>query len=147
MGEKTAAMTMITVHVERLPERGDDGDGEEDERDREQCVDDAADRVVGDPLEVAGDQPECRADERREQRRERRDEKDVPRAGQDPGEDVTSEAVRTEEVLRDGAAPISGVWSNRGSYGVMWSPRTAHTTQKRMTVAPTMKLGLVTSSA
>ena len=54
------------------------------------------------PLKYPVIEPERRSDERCEQGRERRDQQDVPRAREDSGEDVTTESVRTEEVLRRG---------------------------------------------
>src|SRR4029078_2199510 len=80
-------------------ERRHDGDCEQDERDREERVDDAADRVVGDPLEVAGDEAQRRPDERCEKGRERCDEKYVSRPCENSREDVPAQSVCSEEVL------------------------------------------------
>ena len=77
-------------------ERSDNSYRENDERDGQDGIDDPADGVVCDSLEVSRDQPEARPDERCEQRRERGDKEDVARAREHAGEHVSTEAVGAE---------------------------------------------------
>ena len=100
-GVKTTPMTTITV-ARRRPERGDHGDGEDDERKGEDRVDDPADDVVHEPAVVADDEAEDRAENGAEQRGERRDDEDVAGAGDDACEDVAADLVGAEPVRRVG---------------------------------------------
>ena len=87
------------------------------------------------PLKYPRDQPEGRPDERRERGFE---SGAIRRMSLEPARTLEKTSRPSRSVPKkccvEGATPISGVWSKRGSYGVMCSPRTAHATQKRMIV-------------
>ena len=100
-GVKTTPMTTITVGP-GCPERGDDGDGEDDERKGKDSVDDPAYDVVHEPAVVADDEAEDGAENGAEQRGERRDDEDVAGAGDDACENVAPDLVGAEPVRRVG---------------------------------------------
>ena len=106
IGVKTIPMTMISVPFEG-PSATRETSAENDERDREEGVDDPHDHVVDEPAEVAGDQAERRAEDRAEQGRRQRDGDDVARSDDDAREHVAPELVRAEEVRGRGASSLS----------------------------------------
>ena len=65
-------MTTISVACD-VPTASDRSHGDHDQRQREQGIDDPADRLVDDPAVVAGAEPDDRAAGDAEERRERRD--------------------------------------------------------------------------
>ena len=97
-GVNTIPITTMIVRVERRPARPTHEERRDDQRQREEGLDEAADDVVGEAAEVAHDQPERGAEHGAEQRRQRRDDQDVPRPDDHAREHVAAELVGAEPV-------------------------------------------------
>ena len=95
-------MTRMTVRV-RGAERGEREQRDDDKRQRQDRLDDAAQGIVDEALEIADDEAERRARDGAEQRRERRNRENVAGADDHPREDVAAELVGAEPML-DGTA-------------------------------------------
>ena len=108
--KRVQSMTAMAMMTELKPgaEHRDQQDGEEHRRKRHPDVDDARDDAVGPAAEIAGDQPERRADQAGGGgRREGDDEGDAPAIDQ-PREQVAAEAVGAEPEARLGALHPEG---------------------------------------
>ena len=79
-------------------EHSDERDREQQSRERQQHIGDAADTVVDRPAEVAGDGPEQRANTGGDDNDRQTDEKRDACAGENPRENVPTELVEAERV-------------------------------------------------
>ena len=87
---------------EARPDDGDEGDTEEQEREREDHVHRAREHAVGHSAEVAGDQPDDDSEEHGEGARDDACEQRDARRVHDPHEDVAAQVVGAEQKGRAG---------------------------------------------
>ena len=91
-------MVSVTTHRLVLPDRSHDQDRQDDQWERKDGVDEAADAVVHEAAEVARDEPESGSEHGADERRRRCDHEDAPRPRDHAREDVAAVRVGPESV-------------------------------------------------